>query len=149
MALPAASASITCTHTHTPARTPPHPHIPAVSQSVFVPVPLIPTFPQLPQADVDDFQLIPGRDELMKDDDDVQSVVIVEPVALSAMQGTLQKAGYSCVGRLANIANTVVKVTQEEMEVNLAAIDAIEECDDVDSVEHNMVTIERFMVVGA
>ena len=26
----------------------------------------------------------------------------------------------------------------EEMEVNLAAIDAIEECDDVDSVEHNM-----------
>jgi len=88
------------------------------------------------EADVDDVEVTAPDDVL--DGENVKSVILVDPTSLNAMQGALQEAGHECTGRFAMIPSATMEVSKEDVELNLAAIDLIEECDDVDSVEHNM-----------
>ena len=88
------------------------------------------------EAGVDDAELVAPDEGL--DGERVHSVVLVAPTALAAMQGALQDAGHGCAGRLAMVPTAALQVSDADLELNLAAIDVLEECGDVDSVEHNM-----------
>ena len=67
-----------------------------------------------------------------------QAVVLTGATDLGAMQAALSEAGYETAGQLVYLPMTKVKMTPEATEKNLAALDRLEEIDDVDSVEHNM-----------
>ena len=75
----------------------------------------------------------------MSDGAAVKTIALVGPTELAMMQEALQEAGHDCTARLANIPSALIEVSEEDLEANLAVIDRLEECDDVDFVEHNMV----------
>ena len=72
------------------------------------------------------------------DGEKVKCVVLTEPAELSLVQKALEEAGYECSGQLVHVPLTTVECSEEDMETNYAAIDKLEELDDVTSVEHNM-----------
>lgn len=84
------------------------------------------------EADVDDFLLEEG-------DDEGTSVVYVEPTDSANMLGAINGMGLEDAKMsLAWISKAPVECTDEDFEKNMAIIEALEELDDVDSVEHNM-----------
>ena len=72
------------------------------------------------------------------DGDEVAAVVITESTELGLVQSALGDAGYDCSGQLVHVPLTTVECSEEDSEVNYAAIDKLEELDDVTNVEHNM-----------
>jgi len=72
------------------------------------------------------------------DSEEVKSIVLTEASELGAVQSALQDAGYECSGELVHIPNSLVECSAEDAETNYAAIDKLEELDDVTNVEHNM-----------
>ena len=84
------------------------------------------------EADIEDFILEEG-------DEEGSSVVLVEPTDAGKMIDVVQGMGFeSAKMSLAYISKAPVECTDEDFEANMAIIDALEELDDVDSVEHNM-----------
>jgi len=91
------------------------------------------------EGDIDDFELViedldegEGEGEL--------SIVYVEPKDTGAMFEVLKGMGYEegVKMELMYVTKAPVEVSEEEFENNMKIIDALEELDDVDSVEHNM-----------
>mmetsp|Transcript_19380 Transcript_19380/g.23088 ORF Transcript_19380/g.23088 Transcript_19380/m.23088 type:complete len:295 (+) Transcript_19380:144-1028(+) len=85
------------------------------------------------EADVEDFELMAG-------DEEESSVVYVEIKDTSAMSDAIKSLGYESGLKMSLIYRTKapVEVSEEEFEKNMLVIDALEDLDDVDSVEHNM-----------
>jgi len=73
------------------------------------------------------------------DGDDVKAVVVTSPDDLGTLQGALGEAGIECAGSFVNSPLATVECSEEDMAMNLEAIDKLEDIDDVDSVEHNML----------
>ena len=73
------------------------------------------------------------------DGDEVKCVVLTEATELGAVQAALQGAGLECSGQLVHVPLATAECSEEEAEANYAAIDKLEELDDVTNVEHNMV----------
>ena len=87
------------------------------------------------ESGIDEYELEVEKDEA---DGDV-SVIYVDSQDAGAMMNTLQGMGYEkCKMELKYISKAPVEVTDEEFELNMKIVDALEELDDVDSVEHNM-----------
>eukprot|EP00611_Tribonema_gayanum_P012848 TRINITY_DN2353_c0_g1_i5.p9 TRINITY_DN2353_c0_g1~~TRINITY_DN2353_c0_g1_i5.p9 ORF type:complete len:118 (+),score=49.87 TRINITY_DN2353_c0_g1_i5:2345-2698(+) len=82
-------------------------------------------------ADVDDVEVVEGEEE-------GTSWVLTDPSMLSMLLDGLAAVGITGEPSLAHIPNEVVEVSDADMELNLAAIEALEGLDDVDQVEHNM-----------
>jgi len=72
------------------------------------------------------------------DAEEVKCVVVTDAAELGAMQGALQDAGYECSGMLVHVPNALIECSEADAEINYAAIDKLEELDDVTNVEHNM-----------
>jgi len=86
--------------------------------------------------DIDDFELIPSEN------DDEPNVVYVEPKdtnnmfeALKSLECTKDK---EMKMELVYVSKAPVEVSDSDFEANMKIIDALEDLDDVDSVEHNM-----------
>lgn len=87
------------------------------------------------EADIDDFELI------VEDVEDGElSVILVESNDSNNMLEAVKSMGFSegLKMELAYVTKAPVEVTDEEFDKNMNIIDALEELDDVDSVEHNM-----------
>ena len=83
-------------------------------------------------AGVDDMELVEG-------DEDGTSVVFTDPKETNMMLEAVKSLGHEKVKMsLVYVSKAPVEVTEEEFEKNMDIIDALEELDDVDSVEHNM-----------
>jgi YebC/PmpR family DNA-binding regulatory protein len=80
----------------------------------------------------------PDPDGMRADGEEVKCVVVTEQTELGLVQAALLDSGYECSGQLVHVPLTTVDCSAEEMEGNYAAIDKLEELDDVSSVEHNM-----------
>jgi len=80
---------------------------------------------------VDDFVLEEGEEE-------GTSVVYVAPGETKLMADALEAAGHAPQPSLANVPNVWVDCDEATAEANLAVIEALEELDDVDCVEHNI-----------
>ncbi len=84
------------------------------------------------EGDIEDFLLEEGEEE-------GSSVVLVEPADAGKMFDVVKEMGYeSAKMSLAYISKAPVECSDEDFEANMQIIDALEELDDVDSVEHNM-----------
>lgn len=85
------------------------------------------------EADVEDFELMAGEEE-------ESSVVYVDPKDTSAMADAIKSLGYESGVKMSFVYMTKapVEVSEEEFEKNMLVIDALEDLDDVNSVEHNM-----------
>lgn len=83
--------------------------------------------------DVDDMELIEG-------DEEGTSTVYTDPKETSAMFAAVKAIGLEegATMRLTHVSKAPVECSEEDFEKNMAIIDALEELDDVDSVEHNM-----------
>mmetsp|Transcript_224 Transcript_224/g.237 ORF Transcript_224/g.237 Transcript_224/m.237 type:complete len:275 (+) Transcript_224:153-977(+) len=80
--------------------------------------------------DIDDFEL---------DASDEYSIVFVEQTDTNNMFEAIKTMGFEDVKmELCYVTKAPVEVSDEDFEVNMKIIDALEELDDVDSVEHNM-----------
>jgi transcriptional/translational regulatory protein YebC/TACO1 len=78
--------------------------------------------------------------ELVEGDEEGTSIVYTDPKETSAMFDAVKAIGLeegSKMG-LAHISKAPVECTEEDFDKNMAIIEALEELDDVDSVEHNM-----------
>lgn len=82
---------------------------------------------------VDDYELLPG-------DTEGTSLVYVEPTDAAAMSDIIkEKMGIDNVKMsLTYVSKAPVECNDEDFEKNMQIIEALEELDDVDSVEHNM-----------
>lgn len=89
------------------------------------------------EAGIDGDVSVEGPDPARGDDESVKSVVVVEPNDFGAMQSALMDAGHEVGGRLVHIPNTVTTLSGEDEELFFKLVDALEEIDDVDFVEHN------------
>ena len=84
------------------------------------------------EAEIDDFQLVEG-------DEEGTSIVYVEPTDSANMLAAINKMGYEDAKiSLAWVSKAPVECSDEDFEKNMKIIDALEDLDDVDSVEHNM-----------
>lgn len=84
------------------------------------------------EADIDDY-LLEGGDE------EGTSVVYVEPTNSANMLGAINGMGFEeAKMSLAWVSKAPIECNDEDFEKNMAIIEALEELDDVDSVEHNM-----------
>jgi len=84
------------------------------------------------EADIDDFMLEEG-------DEEGSSRILVEPSDCAAMFDVVKSMGHEKASMsLAWTTKAPVECNDEEFELNMEIIDALEELDDVDSVEHNM-----------
>lgn len=84
------------------------------------------------EADIEDFLLEEG-------DEEGSSVVFVEPSDSGKMFDVVKEMGHETAKMsLAWISKAPVECSDEDFELNMQIIDALEELDDVDSVEHNM-----------
>ena len=82
--------------------------------------------------DIDDFLLEEG-------DEEGTSIVYVEPTDSAVMFDTVKGMGFEeAKMSLAWVSKAPVECSEEEFEKNMSIIEALEELDDVDSVEHNM-----------
>lgn len=83
-------------------------------------------------ADIEDFLLEEG-------DDEGTSVVFVEPTDTAAMAEAIKSLGHGEVKTsLVYVSKAPVECSEEDFEKNMQVIEALEDLDDVDSVEHNM-----------
>ena len=87
------------------------------------------------EADVEDFALSCEDVE-----DGKLSTILVEPSDTNNIFEAVQSMGFTedVKMELAYVTKAPVEVTDEEFEANMKIIDALEDLDDVDSVEHNM-----------
>lgn len=77
--------------------------------------------------------------ELIQGDEEGTSIVYSDPKEASMMGDAVRSLGYEEVKvSLAYVSKAPVEVSEEDFEKNMDIIDALEELDDVDSVEHNM-----------
>jgi transcriptional/translational regulatory protein YebC/TACO1 len=84
------------------------------------------------EADIDDYLLEDG-------DEEGTSVVYVEPTNSANMLGAINGMGFEeAKMSLAWVSKAPIECNDEDFEKNMAIIEALEELDDVDSVEHNM-----------
>jgi len=84
------------------------------------------------EADIDDFLLVEG-------DEESTSIVYVEPTDSANMLGAVNNMGYEDAKMsLAWVTKAPVECSDEDFEKNMQIIEALEDLDDVDSVEHNM-----------
>ena len=84
------------------------------------------------EADIDDFLLEEG-------DVEGTSVVFVEPTDTAAMAEAIKAMGHEeCKTSLVYVSKAPVECSDEDFEKNMQIIEALEDLDDVDSVEHNM-----------
>lgn len=84
------------------------------------------------EAGCDDYEMLPG-------DEEGTTVVLTDPKEGSLMNDAIQSLGHEETKlSLAWITKAPVECTEEDFEKNMEIIDALEELDDVDSVEHNM-----------
>ena len=86
-------------------------------------------------AGCEDYELIESED------DDTPSQVLVDPKEGSLMMDAIKAMGVDeekIKMTLSYIPKAPVEVSEEDFEKNMQIIDALEELDDVDSVEHNM-----------
>jgi len=83
--------------------------------------------------DVDDMELVDG-------DEEGTSIVYVDPKDTAAMFEAVNSIGLGEGAKmsLSHVSKAPVECSEEDFEKNMAIIDALEELDDVDSVEHNM-----------
>ncbi|KAL7466590.1 hypothetical protein ACHAXS_006885 [Conticribra weissflogii] len=83
------------------------------------------------EAEIDDVELVEG-------DEEGTSVVYTDPKETGAMFDAVKGMGLEAKMSLAHVSKAPVECTEEDFEKNMAIIDALEDLDDVDSVEHNM-----------
>jgi transcriptional/translational regulatory protein YebC/TACO1 len=78
--------------------------------------------------------------ELVEGDEEGTSVVYTDPKETGAMFEALGSMGLADGTKmsLTYVTKAPVECSDEDFEKNMAIIDALEELDDVDSVEHNM-----------
>lgn len=77
--------------------------------------------------------------ELMEGESEGSSIVYTDPKEANAMFEAVKSMGHEEVKMsLVYATKAPVEVSDEEFEKNMKIIDALEELDDVDSVEHNM-----------
>ena len=94
------------------------------------------------QGGVDDFELRTKVDgNLLSPKAEGKSVVYVSVNDMTAMRDALRNAGHQLETSLAAVPKAgFMTISEEDFELNMAAVDAFEELDDVDSVEHNIDT---------
>lgn len=87
------------------------------------------------EANVEDFELVVENVE-----DGSVSIIYVEPNDTSSMVEAVKSMGFEkgVKMELAYVSKAPVEVSDDDFEANMKIIDALEELDDVDSVEHNM-----------
>eukprot|EP00536_Pseudo-nitzschia_multiseries_P016407 jgi/Psemu1/247528/estExt_Genewise1.C_11020022 len=84
------------------------------------------------EADIEDFVLEEG-------DEEGSSIVFVEPSDSGKMFDVIKELGHeNAKMSLVYVSKAPVECSDEDFEQNMQIIDALEELDDVDSVEHNM-----------
>lgn len=84
------------------------------------------------EAGCDDYEIVPG-------DEEGTSLVYTDPKEVSMMNDAIQSLGHEETKMyLAYVSKAPVECNDEDFEKNMQIIDALEELDDVDSVEHNM-----------
>jgi transcriptional/translational regulatory protein YebC/TACO1 len=84
------------------------------------------------EGDIEDFLLEEGAEE-------GTSVVFVEPTDTAAMAEVIKGMGHEeCKTSLVYVSKAPVECSDEDFEKNMQIIEALEDLDDVDSVEHNM-----------
>ena len=72
-------------------------------------------------------------------DEEGTSVVYVEPSDTASMFDAVKGMGFEeSKMSLAHVSKAPVECSEEDFEKNMEIIEALEELDDVDSVEHNM-----------
>ena len=83
--------------------------------------------------DVEDMELLDG-------DEEGTSIVYTDPKECNAMFEAVKSMGLGEGAKmsLSHVSKAPVECSEEEFEANMKIIDALEELDDVDSVEHNM-----------
>ncbi len=92
------------------------------------------------EAEVDDFELVPPEEGL--EGEEATTIVYVEPKDTNNMFEALKSL--DCMKdkevkmELSYVTKAPVDVSDDDFEANMKIIDALEELDDVDSVEHNM-----------
>lgn len=93
--------------------------------------------------DVDDYEM-----EVTEIEDGVVTTILVEPQDTNNMLESVKSMGFEegLKMELCFVTKAPVEVEDEDFEKNMKVIDALEELDDVDSVEHNMSEIGRSVV---
>jgi len=77
--------------------------------------------------------------ELLEGDEEGSSIVYADPGEASSMLEAIKSLGHEEVRmNLAHVSKAPVECSEEDFELNMKLIDALEELNDVDSVEHNM-----------
>ena len=76
--------------------------------------------------------------ELVEGDEEGTSIVYSDPAETSMMFEALKSIGHEPKMSLAYVSKAPVECSEDDFENNMAIVDALEELDDVDSVEHNM-----------
>ena len=84
------------------------------------------------EADIEDYEVLPG-------DEEGTTIILTDPKEGAMMNDAVHTLGLEDTKlSLAWIAKAPVECTDEDFEKNMEIVDALEELDDVDSVEHNM-----------
>jgi YebC/PmpR family DNA-binding regulatory protein len=85
------------------------------------------------EAGCDDMELVPG-------DEEGTTIIYTDPKEANLMFDAVKSMGFEegVKMTLAYVSKAPVEVSEEDFEKNMDIIDALEELDDVDSVEHNM-----------
>jgi transcriptional/translational regulatory protein YebC/TACO1 len=84
------------------------------------------------EAGCDEMELVPG-------DEEGTTIVFTAPKEASIMNEAIQSLGFEDTKvSLTWVSKAPVECTDEDFEKNMEIVDALEELDDVDSVEHNM-----------
>eukprot|EP00956_Cyclotella_meneghiniana_P043966 scaffold296109_cov73-Cyclotella_meneghiniana.AAC.1 len=78
--------------------------------------------------------------ELLEGDEEGTSIIYTEPKDTSSMFEAVKSIGKDDGAKmsLAHVSKAPVECSEEDFDKNMVIIDALEELDDVDSVEHNM-----------
>lgn len=89
---------------------------------------------------VDDYDLRTAVDgNPLNPSEEGKSTIFVDLKDMSAMRDALRGKAFELETSLASVPNEgFLSVSDEDFEKNMAAIDAFEALDDVDSVEHNI-----------
>lgn len=77
--------------------------------------------------------------ELLEGDAEGTSIVYTDPKEVGLMMEAVKSLGFTSNGILAYVSKAPIQVTDDEFESNMKIIDALEELDDVDSIENNML----------
>lgn len=89
--------------------------------------------------DVEDFEMVPPSE----DDEEAPTIVYVEQKDTNSMLEALKSLNgmkdAQIKSDLVFVSKAPVEVNDKDFEANMKIIDALEDLDDVDSVEHNMI----------